>query len=61
MDANAMIFTSEQWVRHEKVVQALRSYKRRKREWQERMDQILSAREEMARKRRAEIDALFED
>ena len=56
-----MTFTPEQWERHEKVVQALRAYKRRKREWQERMEMELSAREELARKRRAEVDALFDD
>lgn len=48
-------------MRHEKVVQALRAYKRRKREWQERMEKELTAREERVRQRRAEVDALFDD
>ena len=56
-----MTFTAEQWMRHEKVVQALRAYKRRKREWQERMEKELTAREERVRQRRAEVDALFDD
>jgi hypothetical protein len=61
METTTMTFTAEQWMRHEKVVQALRAYKRRKREWQERMEKELTAREERVRQRRAEVDALFDD
>lgn len=52
-------FTPEQWARHEKFVQMFRAAKLRKREWQARMEIELRAKEERIRKRRAEVDSLF--
>lgn len=54
-------FTAEDWVKHEKFVQAFRAAKQRKREWQARMEVKLAKREEEVRRRREEIDALFDD
>ena len=54
-------FTPEDWAQHEKFVQAFRAAKQRKREWQARMEVELTKREEEIRRRRAEIDALFDD
>jgi hypothetical protein len=54
-------FTPEDWAQHEKFVQAFRAYKKYKREWQAEMEVKLTKREEEIRRRRAEIDALFDD
>ena len=54
-------FTTEDWAKHEKFVQAFRAAKQRKREWQARMEVKLAKREEEVRRRREEIDALFDD
>ena len=54
-------FTAEQWARHEKFVQMFRAAKQRKREWQAKMEIVLDEKEERVRRRRAEIDALFDD
>ena len=53
--------TPEQWARHEKFVEAFRAAKKRKREWQERMDAYLSEREERIRLRRQDMLAIFND
>lgn len=52
-------FTPEDWAEHEKYVQMFRAAKQRKREWQARMEIVLAEKEEKVRKRRAEVDALF--
>lgn len=61
MEATTRTFSSEQWARHEKIVKMFRAAKQRKREWEERMEIVLSEREEQVRKRRAEVEALFDD
>ena len=61
MESSTYQFTAEEWAEHEKFVQIFRAAKRRKREWQARIEKELSEREEWVRKRRAEIDALFDD
>lgn len=61
METTLMSFTQEQLDRHEKFVQMFRMAKQRKREWQNRRIKELEAEEEYARKRRAEVDALFND
>jgi len=53
--------TIEQLQRHEQFVRIFREAKQRKREWQHKVDALLSEREERVSRRRAEIDALFED
>jgi len=60
MEATARTFTPEDWAEHEKYVQMFRAAKQRKREWQARRIRELEIEEEYVRKRRAEIDALFE-
>lgn len=57
---NAKTFTPEQLARHEKFVNIFRAAKQRKREWQAKMDIVLAEKEEKVRKRRAEIEAMFE-
>lgn len=61
METTARTFTPEDWAEHEKYVQMFRAAKQRKREWEARMEIVLAEREEMVRKRRAEVDALFKD
>lgn len=60
METTARTFTPEDWAEHEKYVQMFRAAKQRKREWEARMEIVLAEKEEMVRKRRAEVDALFE-
>ena len=60
MEATLRTFTPEDWVEHEKYVQMFRAAKQRKREWEVRRIKELEIEEEYARKRRAEVDALFE-
>ena len=60
MEAIARTFTPEEWAEHEKYVQMFRAAKQRKREWEARMEVVLAEKEEQVRKRRAEVDALFE-
>lgn len=57
--ATTRTFTPEDWAEHEKYVQMFRAAKQRKREWQARMEIVLTEKEEKVRKRRAEVDALF--
>ena len=60
MEAIARTFTPEDWAEHEKYVQMFRAAKQRKREWEARMEVVLAEKEEQVRKRRAEVDALFD-
>ncbi len=61
MEATAYHFTQEDWLEHERFVQMFRAAKRRKREWQARMEVKLAKEEEEIRKRRAAVNALFDD
>ena len=61
MEATKRTFTAEDWAEHEKFVQMFRTAKQRKRERQARIEMELAAAEEYARKRRAEVQALFND
>ena len=54
-------FTAEEWTEHEQFVQMFRAAKQRKREWQQKMGVVLAEKAEKIRKRRAEIDKLFEE
>ncbi|MBQ8467039.1 MAG: hypothetical protein IJ546_05005 [Prevotella sp.] len=54
-------FTQEQWARHQKFVNAFREAKKRKQEWQERMNVFLSEREERIRLRRKDMLAIFNE
>ena len=54
-------FTPKDWAEHEQFVQMFRAAKQRKRAWQAKMEVVLAEREEKVRKRRAEIEALFND
>ena len=53
-------FTAEEWTEHEQFVQMFRAAKQRKREWQQKMEVVLAEKAERIRKRREEIDKLFE-
>ena len=46
---------------HEQFVQMFRAAKQRKQEWQKKMGVVLAEKAEKIRKRRAEIDKLFDD
>ena len=48
------------WAEHEQFVQMFRAAKERKREWQQKMEVVLAEKAEKIRKRREEIDKLFE-
>ena len=54
-------FTAEEWTKHEQFVQMFRAAKQRKLEWQKKMGVVLAEKAEKIRKRRAEIDKLFDD
>ena len=54
-------FTAEEWTEHEQFVKMFRAAKQRKQEWQKKMGVVLAEKAEKIRKRRAEIDKLFED
>ena len=54
------VFTAEEWTEHEQFVQMFRAAKQRKREWQAKMEATLADKAEKMRKRREEIDKLFE-
>ena len=54
-------FTNEEWTEHEQFVQMFRAAKQRKQEWQKKMGVVLAEKAEKIRKRRAEIDKLFEE
>ncbi len=59
MATNIGTFTEQDWAEHEQFVKIFRAAKQRKREWQARMDVLLSEKAEKIRKRREEIDSLF--
>ena len=61
MEATIHNFTSQDWAEHEQFVQMFRAAKQRKREWQEKMEVLLAEKAEKIRKRREEIDKLFEE
>ena len=54
-------YTAEEWMEHEQFVQMFRAAKQRKQEWQKKMGVVLAEKAEKIRKRRAEIDKLFEE
>ena len=54
------IYTAQDWAEHEQFVQMFRAAKQRKREWQQKMEVVLAEKAEKIRKRREEIDKLFE-
>ena len=54
-------FTAQDWAEHERFVEMFHAAKIRKRERLARLERELEAEEEYARKRRAEVDALFND
>lgn len=61
MEATTRTFTSEEWTEHEQFMQMFRAAKKRKQEWQKKMGVVLAEKAEKIRKRRAEIDKLFDD
>ena len=54
------VFTAEEWTEHEQFVQMFRAAKQRKQEWQKKMGVMLAEKAEKIRKRRAEIEKLFD-
>ncbi len=60
MEARTQNFTAQDWTEHEQFVQMFRAAKQRKREWQAKMEVVLAEKAEKIRKRREEIDKLFE-
>ena len=59
--ATTRTFTAEEWTEHERYVQMFRAAKQRKQEWQQKMGVVLAEKAEKIRKRRAQIDKLFEE
>ena len=59
--AHATTISAEQLARHERFVQIFRAAKKRKRDWQERMEILLSQREDNVQQRRQELLALVND
>jgi len=57
---NTTTFTAQDWKEHEQFVQMFRAAKQRKHEWQAKMDVLLNEKAAKLRKRREEIDALFD-
>ncbi len=53
-------YTAQDWAEHEQFVEMFRAAKQRKREWQARMEILLAEKAEKIRKRREEIDKMFE-
>lgn len=60
MDIKTTTFTEQDWAEHEQFVSIFRAAKQRKREWQAKMETLLSEKATKMRKRREEIDALFD-
>ena len=60
MEATMKTFTAQDWTEHEQFVQMFQAAKQRKREWQAKMEATLADKAEKIRKRREEIDKLFE-
>ena len=61
MAIKATTFTPQDWAEHEKFVQMFRAAKQRKREWQAKIEVKLAEKEERVRRRRAEVEALFDN
>ena len=61
METTTQVFTPDDWAEHEQFVQIFRAAKQRKQEWQKNMEVVLAEKAERIRKRRAEIDNLFEE
>ena len=61
MEATTKHFTAQDWAEHAQFVQMFRAAKQRKQEWQKKMGVVLAEKAEKIRKRRAEIDKLFDD
>jgi hypothetical protein len=61
MATTTQLFTAQDWAEHEQFVQMFRAAKQRKHEWQKKMEVMLAEKAERIRKRRAEIDKLFEE
>ena len=61
MEITTRTFTDEEWTEHEQFVQMFRAAKQRKQEWQKKMGVVLAEKAAKIRKRRAEIDKLFEE
>ena len=61
MTTKATTFTPQDWAEHEKFVQMFRAAKQRKREWQAKIEEKLAEKEERVRRRRAEVEALFDN
>ena len=60
MEAMTPNFTAQDWAEHEQFVQMFRAAKQRKCEWQQKIEVVLAEKAERIRKRREEIDKLFE-
>jgi len=60
MEATIQHFTAQDWAEHAQFVQMFRAAKQRKHEWQQKMEAVLAEKAEKIRKRREEIDKLFE-
>ena len=60
MEARTKNYTAQDWAEHEQFVQMFRAAKQRKRAWQQKMEVVLAEKAEKIRKRREEIDKLFE-
>ncbi len=60
MEGRTTTFTDQDWAEHAQFVQMFRAAKQRKREWQAKMEATLADKAEKIRKRREEIDKLFE-
>ena len=60
MEATIQKFSVQDWTEHEQFVQMFRAAKQRKREWQQKMEVTLAEKAQKIRKRREEIDKLFE-
>ena len=60
METTTQSFTAQDWAEHEQFVQMFRAAKQRKREWQKKMESVLAEKAERIRRRREEIDQLFD-
>ena len=60
MEATMKTFTAQDWTEHEQFVQMFQAAKQRKRELQAKMEVTLAEKAQKIRKRREEIDKLFE-
>ena len=61
MEATTQNFTAQDWAEHAQFVQMFRAAKQRKCEWQAKMEVVLAEKAQKIRKRRDEIDKLFEE